>query len=71
MFRFSEITIYVYVPRWEVKSMPALEVFYTESVTEMFEQIGSGIFQACNSEGKLAPDFSVDARNLRRPLVRD
>ena len=51
--------------------MPALEVFYTESVHEIFEQIGSDIVQACNSEGKLATDFSNDAKNLCRPLVRD
>ena len=71
VFRFSGITIYVYVPGWELNSMPALEVFDTESVSEIFEQIGSDIVQACNSEGKLATDFSADAKNLCRPLVRD
>ena len=71
VFRFSGITIYVYVPGWELNSMPALEVFDRESGSEIFEQIGSDIVQACNSECKLATDFSADAKNLCRSLVRD
>ena len=38
VFRFSGTTIYVYVPGWEIKCMPALEVFDTESVSKIFEQ---------------------------------
>ena len=71
VFRFAGITIYVYVPGWKINSMPALEVFDRESVFETFEQIGSDIVQACNSESKLATDFSDDAKNLCRPFVRD
>ena len=71
VFRFSGITIYVYVSGWEIVSMPALEVFDSEKVSEIFEQIGSDIVHACNSEGKLATNFSDDAKNLCRPLVRD
>ena len=50
-------------------ALPALEVFDTENVSETFEQIGSDIVQTDNSEGKLATDFSDDAKNLCRPLV--
>ena len=71
MFRFSGTTIYVYVPGWEIKCMPALEVFDTENVSKIFEQIGSDIVQTCNSQGKLATDFSDDAKNFCRPLLRD
>ena len=49
--------------------MPALEVFDTDNVSKIFAQIDSDIVQACNSEGKLANDFSDDAKNFCRPLV--
>ena len=72
VFRYSEMTFYIIVPGWETNSMPALEVFDTERVSENFEKKnGSDIVQACNSEGKLAINFSDDAKNLCRPLVRD
>ena len=71
VFRYSEMTIYIIIPGWETNSMPALEVFDAERVSENFEKNGSDIVQACNSGGKLAINFSDDAKNLCRPLVRD
>ena len=43
----SGITIFVYASGQEIKEMLALEVFDTENVSEIFEQIGSDIVMIC------------------------
>ena len=71
VFQHSGITIFVYVSGQEIKDMPALEVFDTEIVSEIFEQIVSGIVKVCKNENEIATDFSNDAKNLCRPPLKE
>ena len=70
VFQHSGITIFVYASEEEIKEMPALEVFDTKNVSEIFEQIGSDIVKVCNNENEIATDFSHDAKNLCRPFLK-
>ena len=54
VFQHSGITIFVYVSGQEIKDMPALEVFDTENVSEIFEQIVSDIVKVCKNENEIA-----------------
>ena len=47
--------------------MPALEVFDTENLSEIFKQIGSDKFKVCKNENETATDISNDAKNFCRP----
>ena len=71
VFQHSGITIFVYISGQEIKDMPALEVFDTENVSEIFEQIGSDIVKVCKNENEIATDLSNDAKNLCRPLLKE
>ena len=71
VFQHSGITIFVYVSGQEIKDMPALEVFDTEIVSEIFEQIVSDIVKVCKNEKEIATDFSNDAKNLCRPPLKE
>ena len=71
VFQHSGITIFVYVSGQEIKDMSALEVFDTENVSEIFEQIGSDIVKVCKNENEIATDFSNDAKNLCRPPLKE
>ena len=59
VFQHSGITMFVYASGQEIKEMPALEVFDTENVSEIFEQIGSDIVKVCKNENEIATDFSL------------
>ena len=71
VFQHSGITTFVYASGQEIKEMPALEVFDTENVSEIFEQIGSDIVKVCKNENEIATDFSHDAKNLCRPPLKE
>ena len=70
VFQHSGITIIVLVSGQEIKDIPALEVFDTENVSEIFEQIGSDIVKVCKNENEIATDFSNDSKNLCRPPLK-
>ena len=71
VFQQSGVTIFVYTSGQEIKEMPALEVFDTENVSEISEQIGSDIVKVCKNENEIATDFSHDAKNLCRPPLKE
>ena len=71
VLQHSGITIFVYASGQEIKEMLALEVFDTENVSEIFEQIGSDIVKICKNENEIAADFSHDAKNLCRPPLKE
>ena len=62
VFQHSGITIFVYVSGQEIKEMPAFEMFNTENVSEIFEQIVSDIVKVCENENEIATDFSHEAK---------
>ena len=67
MLMYSNILelLYLSMPQDnQIKEMPAIEVFETENLSEIFEQIGSDLARVCKVETKYQPILHMMKRTF-------
>ena len=72
-FKYTGITLYVYVSSEELKAIQNIEnrSFTDNQIAEIMEISAEEIVQKCKNESEIATDFSVEAKTICKPKTTE